>query len=419
MKAQIDINGNVAIIHSVPSNTVKERVAVDKGKNIRVLSCGMHCARSLTRLFILHPGTYFGVFWSNGSYPQAASNCGGIATCQLHDTTCICSTTVQTTVAFDGSQVPSASDVLSSLYIGATDPSRFNAGHYTLCTAPLCSVTGLKIYSRKAVTTDANIGNAFDIETIFEVTHPLTGATLFISNSKSTVSVGGVHSFRNPPMFNSPIDQTQRDGLYETDAILQSYALHPNTAPFIARKVIQSLVTSNPSPRFVKVAADAFRTGSFSSDGIAFGSGKYGDLEAMVAAIILDREARSTTLDDDANHGRTREPLLKIMHMFRSMELSTSSGAKREVSMMYLLDRGLGQEAFKAPSVFSFFLNEYQPIGPVLNKGLYAPETQLFDTPKLLAFVNGLFSLPDFGLSDCEWWQGFGDDKSRYIMPGK
>lgn len=392
MKAQIDINGNVAIIHSVQSNTVKERVAVDKG-------------------------TYFGVFWSSGSYPQAASSCGGIAGCQLHDNTCICSTSVQTTVAFDGSQVPSATDVFLSLYIGATDPNQFDAGYYNLCTAPICSVSGLKIYSRKAVSSNINVANAFDIETIFEVTHPLTGEKLYLSNSKSTVSVGGGTSFRNPPMYNSPIDPTQRDGLYETDAILQGYVSHPNTAPFIATKIIQSLVTSNPSPRFVKVAADAFRTGSFSSDGIAFGSGKYGDMEAMVAAIMLDREARSAILDDDTNHGRSREPLLKIMHMFRSMELSTASGAKREISMMYLLDRGLGQEAFKAPSVFGFFLNEYQPIGPVHNKGLYAPETQLFDTPKLLSFINGLFSLPDYGLSDCEWWQGFGDDKSRYIMP--
>lgn len=380
----------------------------------------MSCILYQSNESIVHNvGTYFGVFWSSGSYPQVASNCGGIANCQVHDDTCICSTSVQTTKAFDGSLVPSASDVLSSLFIGATDPNRFDPGQYNLCTAPICSINGLKIYSRNVVSSNVNIAKAFDIDTIFEVTHPLTGEILYLSNSKSTVSVGGGLSFRNPPMYNSPIDPTQRDGLYETDAILQGYALHPNTAPFIATKVIQSLVTSNPSPRFVKAAADAFRTGSFSSNGIVFGSGSYGDMKAMVAAIMLDREARSATLDDDANHGRSREPLLKIMHMFRSMELSTANGAKREISMMYLMDRGLGQEVFKAPSVFGFFLNEYQPIGPVLNKGLYAPETQLFDTPKLLSLINGLFSLPDFGLSDCEWWQGFGDDKSRYIMPGK
>ena len=134
---------------------------------------------------------------------------------------------------------------------------------------------------------------------------------------------------------------------------------------------------------------------------------------------MLDSEARSTTLDDDANHGRTREPLLKIMHLYRSMQLSTATGYNREVDMIYLLERRIGQEAFRAPSVFGFFLNEYSPVGPVLNKGLVAPETQLFDAPKLISFINGLFSLPAYGLSDCVWWQGFGDYTSRYILPGK
>jgi cullin-associated NEDD8-dissociated protein 1 len=78
-------------------------------------------------------------------------------------------------------------------------------------------------------------------------------------------------------------------------------------------------------------------------------------MEALVAAIMLDREARSITLDDDSNHGRAREPLLKVLHMFRSMDLSTISGAMREIDMIYLTERGLGQESFNAPSVFSSF----------------------------------------------------------------
>lgn len=45
--------------------------------------------------------------------------------------------------------------------------------------------------------------------------------------------------------------------------------------------------------------------------------------------------------------------------------------------------RHLHQQAFRQPSVFGFFLNEYQPVGPVMNKGLVSPESQLFDAPKL------------------------------------
>ncbi len=300
--------------------------------------------------------------------------------------------------------MPTIDELVSKLHIGAPDPNSFD-GTYSLCTAPMCQNNAdYNIFSITAVTNDASIANAFDDKTIFEVNG------LFLSNTASIVNIGNGYTFRNPPMYNSPIDQTQRDALYETDAILQHYVEHPNTAPFISTKLIQHLVTSNPSPRYVRVVADAFRTGTYTSGGYTFGKGDYGDMEACVAAILLDREARSGTLDDDAISGRAREPLLKVMHMMRSMELSTESGAKREIDMIFLTTRGLGQESFNAPSVFSFFLSEYQPVGPALNKGVVAPETQLFDAPKLISFMNGLFSLPAFGLTDCQWWQGFGSD---------
>eukprot|EP00957_Ditylum_brightwellii_P028973 2188601-Ditylum_brightwellii.AAC.1 len=137
------------------------------------------------------------------------------------------------------------------------------------------------------------------------------------------VSVGSGFSFRNPPMFNSPVDQTQRDALAETDAVLHHYVQHSNTAPFIATRLIQHLVTSNPSPRYVGDVAEAFRTGTYSDGVNTFGTGTYGDLEATVASVFLDDEARSTTLDADVTHGRAREPLLKLIHFFRAMELDT------------------------------------------------------------------------------------------------
>ena len=358
MSAQIDVDGRVAIIHSSDGNTIKERVGINTG-------------------------TYFGAFWDADTYPQASSSCDGIPTCQVQGDTCLCETTVQTTAVFDGLEVPTMAQLLSDLYIGASDPDHFDTGHYTLCTADLCTESEFDIYSRVGVTVNANYAAAFDDETIFAVNG------LFLSNTKSIVSVGGSHSFRNAPMFNSPIDQTQHDGLYETDALLRMYANHPNVAPFISTKLIQSLITSNPSPRYVKVVADAFTSGTFSSDGHSFGAGKYGDLEATVAAIMLDSEARSTTLDDDSNHGRAREPLVEIIHIMRAMELGTSSGAVREIDMIQLTGRGIGQEYALQSSVFGFYLSEYAPVGPIMNKGLVAPETQLFDSPKLISYVNG------------------------------
>jgi cullin-associated NEDD8-dissociated protein 1 len=66
--------------------------------------------------------------------------------------------------------------------------------------------------------------------------------------------------------------------------------------------------------------------------------------------------------------------------------------------------------------VFSFFVSEYQPVGPVLTKGLRAPETQLFDAPKLIKYVNSLFSLTQYGLTDCEVKNGLGARAARYYI---
>ena len=58
---------------------------------------------------------------------------------------------------------------------------------------------------------------------------------------------------------------------------------HPNVAPFIARRLIQNLVTSNPSPAYIGRVAAIFNDN---------GQGVRGDLGAVVRTILLDPEAR-------------------------------------------------------------------------------------------------------------------------------
>jgi cullin-associated NEDD8-dissociated protein 1 len=43
--------------------------------------------------------------------------------------------------------------------------------------------------------------------------------------------------------------------------------------------------------------------------------GRRGDLAATFAALLLDREARTSALDMDPGHGSLREPVLKLMHL--------------------------------------------------------------------------------------------------------
>ena len=66
----------------------------------------------------------------------------------------------------------------------------------------------------------------------------------------------------------------------------------------------------------------------------------------------------------------------------------------------------IGQQAHNSPSVFSFFLPEYQPNGRVADAGLVAPEAQLGTAPLLVNFLNGMSSLINYGLTRC--YSGFG-----------
>ena len=83
-----------------------------------------------------------------------------------------------------------------------------------------------------------------------------------------------------------------------TEAVLDDYFFHQNTAPFIARLLIQRFnIASNPAPAYVAAVATAFRSGSYSRGGKTFGSGNYGDLGSTIAAIFLCPESTSATLD--------------------------------------------------------------------------------------------------------------------------
>ena len=76
--------------------------------------------------------------------------------------------------------------------------------------------------------------------------------------------------------------------------------------------------------------------------------------------------SRAATLDADSTHGAAREPILKLLHFLRAMEYETKAG--REVELDSLQD-SIGQALFQSPTVFNFYLPEYQPAGVVADAG--------------------------------------------------
>ncbi len=163
-------------------------------------------------------------------------------------------------------------------------------------------------------------------------------------------------------------------GLKDLKDTLDSLFAHPNTGPFIVRQLIQRLVTSNPSPGYVHRVAQVFANN---------GTGTRGDLGAVVRAILLDYEARSSALLADAGHGKLKEPLLRATALFRAFGATSDSGR-------YNIDAypGLVQAALRAPSVFNFFPPDYARPGALASAGLQAPEFQILTDTSGITMPN-------------------------------
>jgi len=111
----------------------------------------------------------------------------------------------------------------------------------------------------------------------------------------------------------------------------------------------------------------------FSSEGLTFGSGKYGDLAAMSAAILLDREHRSVILDKDPFYGSLREPIVKVIAVLRALDFQ-SIDPLLELDQM---DIKVGEAPYEQPDVFSYFQPEYSPPGPASKGMVVAPEAEV------------------------------------------
>jgi hypothetical protein len=150
---------------------------------------------------------------------------------------------------------------------------------------------------------------------------------------------------------------------------------HPNTAPFVSRQLIQQLVTSNPSARYVADVAAVF-------DG-ATGAPR-GDIPAVVRAILLHPEANAVT----PQSGKLSEPLLFATSVLRALNANVTDFAA-------LSDRltRMGQIPFYPASVFSYFSPGYTVRGTG-TPPLRGPEFQILTTATAFERVNFIASLP-------------------------
>jgi uncharacterized protein (DUF1800 family) len=153
---------------------------------------------------------------------------------------------------------------------------------------------------------------------------------------------------------------------------LDALVAHPNTAPFIARRLIQRFVTNNPSPAYVYRVASQF--------------GATGDLGAMVRAILTDYEARSPNVIDDPGYGKLREPLLRLTGFLRTFNATAQSG--HYAVNFNNPENSLAQTALRSPTVFNFYEPGYVYPGPLAAAGLVAPEFQITNDTTAISTPN-------------------------------
>jgi len=168
------------------------------------------------------------------------------------------------------------------------------------------------------------------------------------------------------------------DGNAARKTALDTLFNHPNVGPFIGRQLIQRLVTSNPSPAYVARVSAAFADN---------GKGVRGELSAVIAAVLLDDEARDPAGLTSKTFGHVREPMVRMVQWARSFGLNSAYGSWKLYDQS--LPTQLGQSPLRAPSIFNFFRPSYTPpASSIAAAGLVAPEFQMVTESTVSAYVN-------------------------------
>ena len=174
-------------------------------------------------------------------------------------------------------------------------------------------------------------------------------------------------------------------GMEDVEMTINHLFMHDNVGPFIARRLIQSMVKSNPTPDYISRVAAVFNSNE---------EGVRGDLKAVVKAILLDEEARDCDWVLNPDQGKLREPMQRYFHFCRAMDKISTYGIYWNIGWEFF--QQTGQAPLGSPGVFNFFLPDYQPNGPIAEQELFAPEFQIHNSQTSIGYVNIV--------DDWVWW---------------
>ena len=174
----------------------------------------------------------------------------------------------------------------------------------------------------------------------------------------------------------------------DLNSLLDILTKHPNAAPFVSRRLIQSLVSSDPSPEYLSRISQVFTSSN-------------GNRAKVVKAILLDPEARAG--DDPtrqiARVGKIKEPLLHFTSTMRALGCTSTvmsrQGEGRIISVWT-------QRIYAAPNVFGYFAPNHKAPESLTP----APEQKLLRSDEVRRRISALSyemeMLSNFTNAGCE-----------------
>ncbi|MFM8332963.1 MAG: DUF1800 family protein, partial [Candidatus Methylumidiphilus sp.] len=167
-----------------------------------------------------------------------------------------------------------------------------------------------------------------------------------------------------------PAGQTVKQDI---DAVIDNLFTHPNTAPFIATRLIRHFTLSNPSPAYIQRVADVF---------VDNGQGVRGDLWAVLKAVLTDPEASAAP---SAQSGHLKDPVMHVLNLGRALGAQITDPN----IFMYTL-RNLGEVVLSSNTVFNF----YSPLAPLPGHAdLFGPEFQIYSPGLAIQRANFIYQI--------------------------
>ncbi len=183
--------------------------------------------------------------------------------------------------------------------------------------------------------------------------------------------------------FTIPSGQT---GMQDIEATVDHLFNHQNVAPFIAKRLIQNLVKSNPTAQYISRVSAVFNNTN----------GVRGDMQAVIKAILLDDEARSCTWINSPDQGKLIEPMMRYFNVTRQIDLDNQNGQHWNIG--YSFYNASSQAPLAAPHVFNFFSPNYVPNTEFADENLVGPEFKIHNSATSIAYVNevDLWTTPQY-----------------------